>query len=56
MLYNLTISEKYVTGYVDAGSTVIAFLNNKNNDGWTTTQINANSAVYLNMNLTYASS
>jgi hypothetical protein len=55
MLHNLTISDKYVTGYVDASSTVVNFLNIRTNATWTSTQINATTSVYLNMNVTYQS-
>jgi hypothetical protein len=53
MMHKLTISEKYVTGYIAGNSTSINFINNNSNGVWTATQINATTAVYLNINMTY---
>ena len=53
MMHKLTISDKYVTGYISGNTTSIGFLNNASNAVWTSTQINATTAVYLNMNMTY---
>ena len=53
MMHNLTVSEKYVTGFINGNAAIIDFINVKNNAAWTTTQINASTGVYLNMNMTY---
>ena len=53
MMHSLTVSEKYVTGYISGNRTIIDFINIRNNASWTSTQINATTGVYLNMNLTY---
>jgi hypothetical protein len=53
MMHNLTISDKYVTGYISGSTTFINFINNLSNSAWTSTQINASTGVYLNMNMTY---
>jgi hypothetical protein len=53
MMHKLTISDKYVTGYISGGATSINFINNVSNAVWSSTQINATTAVYLNMNMTY---
>jgi hypothetical protein len=53
MMHNLTISDKYVTGYISGNSTSIDFINNLSNTVWTATQINATTEVYLNINMTY---
>ena len=53
MMHKLTISDKYVTGYVAGNATSINFINNNSDGAWTSTQINATTAVYLNMNISY---
>ena len=53
MMHNLTVSEKYVTGFINGNAAIIDFINVRNNAAWTTTQINASTGVYLNMNMTY---
>ena len=53
MMHKLTISDKYVSGYISGGTTSIGFINNVSNAVWSSTQINATTAVYLNMNMTY---
>ena len=53
MMHKLTISDKYVTGYIIGNATRIDFINNNSDGAWTSTQINATTAVYLNMNIAY---
>ena len=53
MMHKLTISDKYVTGYIIGNATTIGFINNVSDAAWTSTQINATTAVYLNMNISY---